>query len=87
MLAGDPPQGLRNPHRTFRRQARLGVLASGWFWLQRLSERGFAQGMQLQDAEALVKGKRSQAHPYIDCWKVGVVSRLNSDFAPGHMQL
>ena len=29
------------------------------------------QGMQLEDAEALVKSKRSQAHPYIDCWKVG----------------
>ena len=32
---------------------------------------GLRQGMQLQEAEALVKGKRSQAHPYIDCWRVG----------------
>ena len=37
--------------------------------------RGMRQGMQLQEAEALVKGKRSQAHPYIDCWKVVVAPR------------
>jgi hypothetical protein len=31
---------------------------------------GWVQGMSLQDAMSLVKGSRSQAHPYIDCWKV-----------------
>jgi len=30
--------------------------------------------MQLEEAEALVKDKRSQAHPYIDCWKVGAIT-------------
>eukprot|EP00239_Pterosperma_sp_CCMP1384_P000243 CAMPEP_0197847668 /NCGR_PEP_ID=MMETSP1438-20131217/6714_1 /TAXON_ID=1461541 /ORGANISM="Pterosperma sp., Strain CCMP1384" /LENGTH=580 /DNA_ID=CAMNT_0043459657 /DNA_START=508 /DNA_END=2250 /DNA_ORIENTATION=+ len=29
----------------------------------------FVMGMALEEAEQLVKSKRSQAHPYIDCWK------------------
>ena len=35
---------------------------------------GVTQGMQLEEAETLVKSKRSQAHPYIDCWKVSAES-------------
>ena len=32
---------------------------------------GLLQGMGLDDALHKVKTARSQAHPYVDCWKVG----------------
>lgn len=32
----------------------------------------FVKGWQLEDAVGHVKAKRSQAHPYIDCWQVGL---------------
>ena len=39
----------------------------------------FVKKMELDDAHALIKSKRSVAHPYIDCWKT-----VRSGMLDGH---
>lgn len=37
------------------------------------------QGLSLQEAVAVVKAARPQAHPYIDCWKVSTSIRMEQE--------